>query len=144
MPVFEPREYAAVFLLVVLVLSLLLCRRLAARSSRPAMIWAPGGYWALLHLVGIYGLVSSTRFENGLAPLSLLTFPLSVAVSATIRMEGFARPADLAINYLRYFVCCGGLNVLLIAGFVVLLSTKVRHAPDHPDHRDHPDHAASR
>ncbi len=121
MPAFDPRSYATAFLLVSLAWSLLLCRFLAARTPRPAVLWGAAGYWTLLHLICVYGMLGSQRFEGALAQLTLFTFPWSMSLADTLFLQGFATLPDLAANYVRYVLCFGGMNALLLAGLLVLV-----------------------
>ena len=120
----EYRSYAVAVLLIVIAATYAVCRILAAHVRKPAAAWAAGAYWAFLHFVCIYGLVTSTRFDTALAQLSLLTFPFSMFVGDTLLMQGFGTLPDLATNYVRYVVCFGGLNTLLIAAWLTLVAPR--------------------
>jgi hypothetical protein len=124
-----PRGYAAAFLLVALLGILAVCRRLAVRSRRPAVVWGSGGYFAFLHLLSLVGMLTSTRFDAALAQLTLFTFPLSILVADGRVGAGFGTLPDIAINYMRYVVCLGGLNTVLFAGFLTLVLGPVRALP---------------
>ena len=106
-----------------LVVLLFACRLLTSRTPKPAVIWGAGGYLALLHVVSLYGLLTSTRFETALPTLTLLTFPFSASLGDTAFPQGFSTVAGLASNYVRYVVCFGSLDALLLVG---LLSTVTR------------------
>jgi hypothetical protein len=110
--------WAAALLAVALPAILLLCRLLAARTPRPASIWGPGIYLIVLHLVYIYGLLAGRGFAGALPQLTLLTFPASANVGNPLIRQGFMTMLDLAANYVRYVLCFGGIDALLIAGFL--------------------------
>lgn len=130
---FEPRGYAAAFLLIALVLLSLLCRWLAARVRRPAAVWGAGAYLALVHLVCLAGLLTSSNFDSGLAPLTLLTFPFSITVANDHYLPGFDTLPALTSNYVRYVLYFGGLNTLLIGAFLLLVvPTRGRHVARGP------------
>jgi hypothetical protein len=112
----EPRFWAAAFLAIPLAAIPMNCRLLAARTQKSAPVWAAGGYLILLHLICLYGLLTSTRFGTAFAQLAICTFPGSALVTDTLTMRGFGSLGDLAINYVRFVCFCGGLNALLIAG----------------------------
>lgn len=114
----EPRYVAAVFLAAVLLGICLLCLWLTHRSARPAVVWGSCGYWALLHVVALAGLLTSTQFETAIAPITLLTFPFSALVAENHWLPGFATLPGLAANYVRYVVWYGGLNTLLVWWFL--------------------------
>ncbi len=97
------------------------CRFLAARTPRPAVLWSGAAYLGLLHLICLYGLLTSTRFDTALAHLTLLTFPFSMSLEDTAYPQGFSTMAGLASNYVRYVVCFGSLNALLLAGFLSIV-----------------------
>jgi hypothetical protein len=148
----QSREWAIPFLVALLGLSLLLCRYLAARTPRPAILWVAGAYWSLLHLIYLYGLLTPDRFAGALAPLTLCTFPMSLGEG--VFPQGFVTLADLAANYVRYVVCFGGMNTLLLAGLLALIlpgagspgRVSPHYEPPNPVLRDHagspaePDH----
>jgi hypothetical protein len=125
----EPRDAAAAFLLVPMAAITLLCRFLAAHTRKPAVVWATGGYWGFLHLICLYGLLTSTRFDSGLAQLTLFTFPMSMFLDDTHIMQGFGSLVDLAGNYVRYVLCFGGLNALLLACFLALALPRLPPVP---------------
>ena len=99
----------------------LLCSFLAARTPRPLVLWSGCAYLGLLHLVCLYGLLTSPRFDTAFAHLTLLTFPFSMSLEDTAFPQGFATVAGLASNYVRYVVCFGGLNTLLLMGFLSIV-----------------------
>ncbi len=115
------RAVALAFLIAALLAVLLASRFLSLRSSRPVAVWGAGGYLALLHGIAIFGLATGTRFDTALAQMTLCTFPFSMSLFDTNRMQGFATPHDLAVNYVRYILYFGGLNAMLFAGFLVIV-----------------------
>jgi len=128
----EPRFWAAAFLTLPLAAIPISCRLLATRTQRPTPIWSAGCYLLLLHLICLYGLLTSTRFGTAFAQLTVWTFPGSALVTDTLDMQGFGSLSDLAINYLRFVCFCGGLNALLIAGCLWPGKFGVRNARGRP------------
>lgn len=112
--------WAAALAAVPLLAMFPLCRFLAARTPKPASIWGPGIYLILLHLVYLYGLLASRGFAGTLPQLTLLTFPASSNVGNPLIRQAFMTLPDLAANYVRYVLCFGGVDALLIAGFLAL------------------------
>ena len=126
-----PRGYAAAFLLVALLGILALCRWLAARSRRPAVVWGAGGYFAFLHLLSLVGVLTSTLFDGALAQVTLFTFPFSLLAADGRAGAGFGTLSDMTTNYLKYLVLFGGLNTALIAVFLTLVLGPGRKVPQH-------------
>jgi hypothetical protein len=123
MPGPHPRIYAVVLLLIAWTALLLLARLLAVRSRWPTAVWAAAGYLSLLHAICLYGLLTSYLFGNALPQLTVFTFPFSIIVGDTHMNEGFGSLPDLTANYVRYVLCFGGLNALLIASFFSLVTS---------------------
>jgi hypothetical protein len=121
MPGPHPRIYAIVLLLIAWAALLFVARLLALRSRRPAAVWAAAGYLSLLHGICLYGLITSYLFGNALPQLTLFTFPFSAIVGDTHMNEGFGSLPDLTANYVRYVLCFGGVDAMLIVGFFSLV-----------------------
>ena len=117
----QARAIGVIFLGSVLLLLLLLCAWRAPHSRRPAVVWGVGGYFSLLHVIGIYGLLTSTQFETAFATLTLATFPWCMAVANVLRMHSFGTLHNLGANYIRYILVFGGLNAVLIGVFFAFL-----------------------